>query len=332
MKVCVYFQPKESKDNFEGARLRENLKGSLKENDISCTSNVNDDYDVAHFLSLDDLSKIKNARKRKIPVIISALSCESDSSANFLTEKNGKYTLSPKAKLALNNASSIIVSDETSKKLLTDLGVESQIDVVSPGVDISRFEFEDDNKYIFYQYYQVEKHKKIVVVIGTYDDKKIPNKLAYIANMCPNYSFFYFGNTRALKVFNQNLKMPNNVRLCQITNNEIYCSMMANASIYLALDNTHHSPITILDAMASKTQIVALLPTLQNTELLEQAQAYIGESDEAIASILNNLHDGKFKNRSDIAYQVACDNSLQNVGKKLLKIYQRELDRRKEND
>ena len=328
MKACVYFQPKESKDNFEGARLRENLKGSLKVNGISCTSNVNDDYDVAHFLSLDDLSKIKSANKRKIPVIVSALSCESDDSAKFLTEKNGKYTLSPKAKKALNNVDSVLVSDETSKKLLNELGIESQIDVVSPGVDISRFEFDNDNKYIFYQYYQVERNKKIVVVIGTYDDMKAPKKLAFIANMCPNYNFFYFGNTRALKVFNQNMKMPANVRLCQITNNEIYCSMMANASVYLALDNTRHSPITILDAMASKTQIVALLPTLQNTELLEQANAYIGESEEAIASILNNLHDGKFKNRSEDAYQVACENSLENVGKKLIKIYQRELDRR----
>ena len=332
MKVCVYFQPKESKDNFEGARLRENIKGSLKSNNIAYASNVVDEYDVIHFLSIDDLLKINDATESNIPTFISALNCESDDSANFLTEKNGNYVLSPKAKRVLNKVDSVIVSDETSKHLLIELGVKKRIDVISPGVDPSRFEFDDDNKDIFYQYYQIEKSKKIVAIIGTYDDKNTPKKLMHIANMCPNYDFFYFGNARALKLFHENTKMPANVRLCQITNNEIYCSMMANASIYLALDNSKHSPITLLDAMASKTQIVALSPTLLNEELLKLGHAYIGKDEDEVASYINKLYNGELKDNSEVAYQYACENSLKNVGKKLLKIYQRELDRRKEND
>ena len=328
MKACVYFQPREKNDNFEGARLRENLKGALKENNISYASNIVDTYDVIHFISPSDLLKINDATENRIPVVISALYCESDESASFLKELNEKEAISNKSLKALNKASVVLTSDELSKHLLKELGVTSPIEIVSSGVDLSRFEFEEENKDIFYQYYQLDKNKKFVVVIGTYDDRNTPKKLIAIADKCPDYNFFYFGNANTLRIVRQNHKMPQNVRLCQLIDNEIYCSMMVNASIYLSLENKKHSPITLLDAAASKTQIVALEPTHLNKKILELTHAYIAKDENEVADIINKLNDGTLENRSSIAYEYAKENSLKNVGKKLIRIYQNLIDRR----
>lgn len=328
MKVCVYFKPNKKKDNFEGARLRENIKGALKENSIEVTTNIKDDYDLIHFISNNDLSKIKEAKRRNIPVVVSALSCESDDGAKFLEGKSGLYSLSPKGKNALNSVDVVIVGDNASKELLSQLNVKTNIEVISPGVDLSRFELDEENKNIFYQYFQVDKRKKIACVIGTYEDKTTPLTLAEIAINCPNYVFFYFGDSNTLRIIHQNNKMPSNVRLCQITNNEIYCSMMDNASIYLSLDNKNHSPVTILDAIASKTQIVALEPTYLNKEILENAHAYVGKETKEVASILCSLEKKELKDTTSEAYKYAQKCSLKNIGQQLSLIYQNILNRR----
>ena len=54
MKTLVYFQPSSKNDNFEGARMRKTIKGALEVVDSKYTSNLYDDYDVAHFMSPDD--------------------------------------------------------------------------------------------------------------------------------------------------------------------------------------------------------------------------------------------------------------------------------------
>ena len=73
MKVLVYFQPSSKHDNFEGARMRKTIKGALEVIGGSYTSNLYDDYDVAHFMSPDDENKLNIVLERKVPVVVSAL-------------------------------------------------------------------------------------------------------------------------------------------------------------------------------------------------------------------------------------------------------------------
>ena len=73
MKTLVYFQPSSKNDNFEGARMRKTIKGALGIVNSNYTSNLYDDYDVAHFMSPDDESKLNIALERRVPVVISAL-------------------------------------------------------------------------------------------------------------------------------------------------------------------------------------------------------------------------------------------------------------------
>lgn len=323
MKICVYFQPKEKDNIFEGARLRKSIKGALEENNIVYAKDIIDTYDLIHFISLDDELKINDAKEERIPIVFSALNCESDNRAKILTEKDGIYILSPKAIRTLNKADVVLVSDNDSKLLLEENGIMTKIEIVSPGVNLKRFQFNDKlEENIFYNYYQLEKDQKFVTIIGTYKDQELRKELISIAELCPDIHFFYFGNARIGKVMRMMKSIPNNLRFCPLTDNEIYCSMMKCASIYLSLDNSHHCPITLLDAAASKTQIVALEPTKLNKEMLKKLNAYIGDNPSAVAEIINKLIKGELENKADLAYEYAKENSLENVGKRLVEIYQ----------
>ena len=102
MKICVYFQPTIENDNFEGMRLRKNIKGALELHNIPYAKNLLDTYDIVHFMSLDDEAKIIDAKEANIPIVFSALYCENDNAARILQDKNGIKTLSPKALKILN--------------------------------------------------------------------------------------------------------------------------------------------------------------------------------------------------------------------------------------
>ena len=84
MKVLVYFQPNRKYDNYEGARMRKTIKGALEVVGATHTSNIYDDYDVAHFMSPEDESKLNIALERDVPVIVSALYGEDDPSEQLL--------------------------------------------------------------------------------------------------------------------------------------------------------------------------------------------------------------------------------------------------------
>ena len=139
MKVLVYFTPNKNTDNFEGVRLRKSIKGALEIADVHYTTYIGDEYDVAHFISPRDESKINEVVANNIPVVISALHCESDPAASWLdykASKDGKreIILSLKNVKILNKATLVLVPSEGAKELLINSGVTSDIEIISPGL------------------------------------------------------------------------------------------------------------------------------------------------------------------------------------------------------
>lgn len=325
MKVCVCFNPKEKNDNFEGTRLRKNIKGALELADVPYAKSIIDTYDLIHFISLDDEHKINDAYEEGVPTVFSALYCESDNSASILNKTN---TLTPKAIKLLDKINVVLVSDNKSKELLVNNGVTSDIKIVTPGVNISRFEFPNSLEGdIFYNYYQLEKDKKFIAVIGTYDDSDVKNQLIEIAKEVP-YPIFYFGNAKVSYVSRLMHKIPANLRFCTLINNELYCSMMKHASVYIALDNNKHSPITLLDAMASKTQIFALKPLGLNEEMLSDKFAYVADNIVDLSNLINQYLKGEIPSKINESYKYAKKNSLKYLSKELINIYQKLIDGR----
>ena len=90
MKICVYFQPTIENDNFEGMRLRKNIKGALELHNIPYAKNLLDTYDIVHFMSLDDEAKIIDASQLRSDVVQILSTVEMKNLANGMVMK---YTI-----------------------------------------------------------------------------------------------------------------------------------------------------------------------------------------------------------------------------------------------
>ncbi len=326
MKICLYYRPREKNDNFEGARLKENIRQSLELNNIEYALNLIDQYELIHFISLDDEKKIYDSLSEGLPVVFSALYGEMDETVRILPLNQKKINV-------LNSVDAILVSDDYCLQLLKKQGVSKPIYIVSPGVDVSRFKLKSPlEENIFYNYYQLEKDSKFVVAVGSYENKFVLRQLEEIAKNVPQYKFFFFGKGKISRTSKLSLQSPKNLKFCPLANDEIYASMMNKASIYLSIENNYHSPLTLLDAGASKTQIIALAPLKSNNEILEKLHAYVAQSEEEVIKLIVKYMNGKIKSNVEEAYNFAKANSIKKTGTNLKKIYQKLIDRSKDYD
>ena len=331
MKVLVYFQPSRKNDNFEGTRMRKTIKGALEVIDVKYTSNLYDEYDVAHFMSPDDENKLNIVLERKVPVIVSALFGEDDPSTRFLVYKNkdGKRTTSLKAKALkmLNKANLVLVPCESAKDFLIANGVNSPIEIVVPGVNLARFNFSrEDEKELFYRYFREDKNKKLVMAIGEYtNNMEGIHALINAAKKREDAVFYYIGCETFTANYGKCKKIiksaPKNVYFKALLPDDIYRSMLLNADVFM-LPGYHLSGIvSIEEAMAANCQLIVRKSAIFPEFLKNEKTAYIAEFSETLTSLCLDYLDKKIKPTTEEAYRKISLYNLENFGQQLNNIY-----------
>ena len=331
MKTLVYFQPSSKNDNFEGARMRKTIKGALEIVNSGYTSNIYDDYDVAHFMSPDDENKLNIVLERKVPVVVSALFGEDDPTTRFVNHKSkdGKRTntLKLKALRMLNKANLILVPSKSAKEFLINNGVTKHIEVVVPGVNLSRFNFSrEDEKELFYRYFREDKNKKIVLAMGEYSfNMEGIHALIDAALKRPDVAFYYIG-CEALKSSAGRAKTiiknsPKNVHFISILPDDIYRSLLLNANIFMLPGYNLAGIISVEEAMAAQCQLIVRKSAMFPEFLKNEKTAYIAEFSETLTSLCLDYLDGKIKPTTEEAYRKISLSTLENFGRQLLNLY-----------
>ena len=331
MKTLVYFQPSSKNDNFEGARMRKTIKGALELVNSSYTSNLYDDYDVAHFMSPDDENKLNIAIERNVPVIVSALFGEDDPSTRFLSHKSkdGKRTntLKLKALRVLNKANLVLVPTQSAKQFLIENGVTTPIETCVPGINLSRFNFSrEDEKELFYRYFREDKNKKIVMAMGEYSfNMEGISSLVNAAIKRPDVGFYYIGSEamssnvgKAKKIIKNS---PKNMHFINILPDDIYRSMLLNADVFMLPGYNLAGIISVAEAMAAKCQLIVRKSAMFPEFLKNEKTAYVAEFSETLTSLCLDYLDEKIKPTTDEAYRKISQYNLESFGKQLLNIY-----------
>ena len=331
MKTLVYFQPSLKNDNFEGARMRKTIKGALEVVGSAYTSNIYDDYDVAHFMSPDDENKLNIAIERNVPVVVSALFGEDDPTTRFINHKSkdGKRTNTLKAKALrmLNKANLILVPTNCAKEFLINNGVTKPIEVVVPGINLSRFNFSrEDEKELFYRYFREDKNKKIVLAMGEYSfNMEGIHSLIDAALKRPDVAFYYIG-CEALKTSAGRAKKiiknsPKNVHFINILPDDIYRSLLLNAHIFMLPGYNLAGIVSVEEAMATKCQLIVRKSAMFPEFLKNEKTAYVAEFSETLTSLCLDYLDEKIKPTTEEAYRKISLYTLENFGRQLLNLY-----------
>ena len=331
MKILVYFQPSPKHDNFEGARMRKTIKGALEVTGYSYTSNLYDDYEIAHFMSPDDESKLNIALERKVPVVVSALFGEDDPTTRFLNHKykNDKLIVSLKQKALrlLNKATLVLVPCESAKELLIKSGVTRPIEIIVPGVNLARFNFSrEDEKELFYRYFREDKNKKLVLAMGEYtNNMEGINSLINAAKKREDAVFYYIGCETFAANYGKCKRIiksaPKNVHFKSILPDDIYRSMLLNADVFMLPGYQLSGVISIEEAMAANCQLIVRKSAVFPEFLKNEKTAYIAEFSETLTSLCLDYLDAKIKPTNEEAYQKISSYNLENFGQQLIKIY-----------
>ena len=341
MKILVSFQPNTKAPDFEGARLRKTIKGSLEMANVEYTTSIVDKFDVMHLLSIEDDNKANDANENNIPLVISALYCEDDPLANYLEYKskdgNRTTTLKSKGLKFLNKADLVLVPTESSRDFLINNGVVSDIQVTLPGVNVSRFDFSrDDEKDIFYRYFGENRSKKLVVAMGEYDNN-MEGISAFInaAKKCPDVLFYYFGREsipgilKSFKIRSLIDSSPKNVKFKGIISDDVYRSALMNADVFMFPGYKITGVVALMDAMAAKCQLIVRKQAVFDGLLEDGKTAYLAEYSETLTSLTKDYFDGKLKDTTERAYKEILKNSLVNQGEKLKWFYQQQINIKK---
>ena len=330
MKVLVYFQPNSKHDNYEGARMRKTIKGALEVIGATYTTNLYDDYDVAHFMSPEDEGKLNIVLERKVPVIVSALFGEDDPTTRFLNHKNkdGKrtVTLKPKALKMLNKANLVLVPCESAKEFLISNGVNRPIETIIPGVNLARFNFSrEDEKELFYRYFREDKNKKLVLAVGEYTNNMDGiHCLINAAKKKEDTVFYYIGcetliGAKAKKIIKS---APKNLHFKMILPDDIYRSMLLNADVFMLPGYNLSGIISVEEAMAANCQLIVRKSAIFPEFLKNEKTAYIAEYSETLTSLCLDYLNEQIKPTTEEAYRKISSYTLETFGQELVKIYE----------
>lgn len=331
MKVLVSFNQGKNSENFEGVRLRKCIKGALEVANQPYTSYIQDRFDVAHFISPKDEGKIDSIIAEGKPIVISALYCESDPNAAWLeykTNRKGNRTtsLSQKGLRVLNKATLVLVPTEQAKQFLIDSGVNSEIEILSSGVNMSRFDFSrEDEKDIFYRYTHEDKSKKLVIALGDYTHMEGLNAFINAAKKCPNEIFYYYGPSTkgcSFKIKRIIKKAPKNTKFTVVPSDDIYRSGLLNATIFVYPEYKTIGYVSLLEAMAARCQIIIRNQPLFQDLIKNGVNGYTVSYSETLTSVIVDCIDGKTSNIAEFAHKDAMINTLEVVGSKLKWLYQ----------
>lgn len=329
MKSLVYFKPSSSSASFEGVRLRKNLKGALELSSIPWVDSVYADPEIIHIISPDDESIVKTARLEGAKVVTSAFYCENDPNARFLERNSmGGFVLTKPAFKLLSESDLVLVPSAFCMDFVRAQGLSPRMEVLSPGVNLARFEEADpDETGIFFRYFRIPQGTPYCLSVGDLNDEDVKKGMEQIAFLVPEMKFFFLGYDKKGGVSNQtvirfNKSAPSNLTYSSLVEDDVYRSALINAKAIVLFDGSHPNNITALEAMASRVQIFSL-GTVAFPDLIEDKKnAYCFMQASELAKSLQSHCLGKLKSTIIEGYKTATENSLTSVGARLKSYYE----------
>jgi len=332
MKALVLFSPSAKYDDFEGARLRKNIKNALEVVDINHTSNVEDTYDVAHLISPIDDNVISVLKEKNIPIVVSALYCEDDTRASYINFENKKgekkISLTNRTFKFLNEADLVLVPTDNSKQFLIEEGITSPIEIQSPGGKAERFfeELHPLDKDIFFRYFKEPRDSKIVLAVGEYENMDGISALINAGKKCPEVSFYFIGRETLISKLNQETRAvlktaTENIHFLDVIPDDVFHSLLMNAHVFMVPSYKPAGIVSISQAMLAKCQLIVRKQKLTEDWLIDEKNAHVAEYSETLASLTHDYLQGNLTSTVDEAYNELSSRDLNVLGNELIKFY-----------
>lgn len=332
MKVLLHSDKQKMIEKSGVGRAIKHQMQALALNDVEYTLNPKDDYDVIHINTIFPESYImgKKAKHKGKKVIFHAHSTEEDFRNSFLLSNQVAPVFKTWLKKCYASADMIITPTPYSKKLLDGYGLGKPIVAISNGIELDYYKQNPDSRKRFREKYGFKDDDKIIISVGLYIERKGITDFVELAKQLPEYKFVWFGYTNlntvppkireAVETKLDNLYFPG-----YVSRDELKDAYLG-ADLFLFLTHEETEGIVLLEALAAK------IPTLiRDIPIYEgwfedgvnvyKAREFV-EFKEKITGILEN----KLPSVVEAGYKVAEERDIKNIGKELIKVYEKVLE------
>ena len=222
----------------------------------------------------------------------------------------------------------VITPTPYSKRVLESYGVKRPIYALSNGVDTDFFAPSLERRTAFRNKYGLSPAEKAVISVGHYIERKGLLDFVELARALPQVRFFWFGYTNlnlvpkrirtAIQNAPKNLSFPGYVEREELR--DAYCG----CDLFAFLSNEETEGIVVLEALACGIPaLVRDIPVyngwLADGQSVHKASSLAGFAEKTAAILTGALPD-----LTASVLRVARERSLDAVGEKLARIYQKE--------
>lgn len=329
MKVLLYTENEKlvGKSGL-GKAIKHQIK-ALSYANVDYTLDKKDDYDILHINTYFPKSFFvaKKAKKKGKKIVYHAHSTEEDYKNGFifskLTSKIFKWWIIKCYSLG----DVILTPTPYSKKLLQGYkGLENKrIIDISNGIELEFFKKDESLKNSIKKRYGYKKDDKVIFGVGLYIKRKGIIDFVELAKRMPEYKFIWFGYSpllfsgkdvrRAVKT-----KLPNLV-FAGYVEPQIIKEAMNGADLYLFPTLEETEGIPIIEACACKQNAIIRDIPIFDDWLKDGVNVYKAKDVDEFEKKIKLFFDGKLKNVSEKAYEVAKKRDIKIIGKKLKDIY-----------
>lgn len=333
MKVLLYTENEKflSKSGL-GKAIRHQMK-ALDSVNIDYTTNVTENYDIAHinFYGLKSYLLARKLKKQGKKIVYHAHSTEEDFRNSFIFSNQVSKIFKKWLIKCYTLGDAIITPTEYSKKLLEGYGIKKDIYVVSNGVEITDFEEDEKAGEDFRKKYNYKKDDKIIVGIGLYIERKGIVDFVELAKRMPDYKFIWFGYSplifsrrKVRKAVNTKL---DNLIFAGYVEPKIIKQALNGCDVYVAMTYEETEGITIIEAASCKTHMVVRdIPVFENW-LINDKNVYKAKNIEQFEDKIRKIINKELPSLKDEAYKIAEDRKSEVIGEKLGQIYKEVLEK-----
>ncbi|GGD04258.1 glycosyltransferase [Enterococcus wangshanyuanii] len=340
MKVLLYFEGEKILAKSGIGRALDHQKRALSAVGIEYTLDAEcTDYDILHIntYGINSHNMVNKARKMGKKVIYHAHSTEEDFRNSFI----GSNQLSPLVKKYLislySKADYLITPTPYSKDLLEGYGIKVPIASISNGIDLNRFERSKEKEEKFKEYFNISSNQKVIICVGLYFERKGIIDFVELARQFPDYRFIWFGHTpmysipRTIRTLVRE-DHPKNVEFPGYIKGDIIEGAYSAADLFFFPSYEETEGIVILEALASKQQVLVRNIPVYKGWLKDKENCYMGSTNEDFAFLIESLIEKKLPNTCELGYEVAKQKSIERIGHDLKEVYEKVLNRDHTNE
>jgi len=330
LKVLLYFEGEKLLAKSGIGRALAHQQRALTDVGIDYTLDRHaEDYDILHIntYGVNSLHMVNKAKRHGKKVIYHAHSTEEDFRNSFI----GSNQLSPLYKKYLINlyarADQLITPTPYSKELLTGYGLTVPIKAISNGIDLAKYQPNAEKEQAFRNYFQIDPDQKVIISVGLFFERKGILDFVEIAKQLPEYTFIWFGHTPMMTIPKKirdlvNGDHPSNVRFPGYIKGDIIEGAYSGADLFFFPSYEETEGIVVLEALASKQQILVRdIPVYQGW-LKDGQNSYMGRNNLEFAAKIKALLNNELPDLTDAGYRTAQEKSIDAIGKELQSVYQ----------